>query len=180
MNRAHENLQYTVEEWAPDRSGIIEVYKVDAAAGPPARPQPGRKKGKPRSPPTALRAAGLTVLDQSQAQDSDAIVVTQQTAAKYGLKTITDLAKAHATASELRAGTVWINDPLTDNDAGPFGGFKRSGLGRELARAERSLLDGTPFVQDAAPGELDTHVAIAACKAGSACGCSPAPQPKEC
>jgi betaine-aldehyde dehydrogenase len=33
---------------------------------------------------------------------------------------------------ELRAGTVWINDPLTDNDAGPFGGFKQSGLGREL------------------------------------------------
>ena len=27
---------------------------------------------------------------------------------------------------------MWINDPLTDNDAGPFGGFKRSGLGREL------------------------------------------------
>lgn len=35
-------------------------------------------------------------------------------------------------ARELRAGTVWFNDPLTDNDAGPFGGFKRSGLGREL------------------------------------------------
>ncbi len=33
---------------------------------------------------------------------------------------------------ELRAGTVWINDPLTDNDAGPFGCFKQSGLGREL------------------------------------------------
>ena len=33
---------------------------------------------------------------------------------------------------EMRAGTVWINDPLTDNDAGPFGGFKQSGLGREL------------------------------------------------
>jgi betaine-aldehyde dehydrogenase len=35
---------------------------------------------------------------------------------------------------ELRAGTVWFNDPLTDNDAGPFGGFKQSGLGRELGR----------------------------------------------
>jgi len=30
------------------------------------------------------------------------------------------------------AGTVWINDPLTDNDAGPFGGFKASGGSREL------------------------------------------------
>jgi acyl-CoA reductase-like NAD-dependent aldehyde dehydrogenase len=32
---------------------------------------------------------------------------------------------------EIKAGTVWFNDPLTDNDAGPFGGFKQSGLGRE-------------------------------------------------
>ncbi|MEJ2209518.1 MAG: aldehyde dehydrogenase family protein [Anaerolineae bacterium] len=33
---------------------------------------------------------------------------------------------------EVRAGTLWINDPLTDNDAGPFGGFGLSGTGREL------------------------------------------------
>jgi len=44
-------------------------------------------------------------------------------------------------------------------------------LGRELARAERSLLDGTPFVQDAAPGELPDLAAEADC-AGSACGCT--------
>jgi betaine-aldehyde dehydrogenase len=33
---------------------------------------------------------------------------------------------------ELEVGTVWINDPLTDNDAGPFGGMKMSGNAREL------------------------------------------------
>ena len=33
---------------------------------------------------------------------------------------------------ELEAGTVWFNDPLTDNEAAPFGGFKSSGTGREL------------------------------------------------
>ena len=33
---------------------------------------------------------------------------------------------------EIKAGTVWINDPLTDNDAAPFGGMRKSGLGREL------------------------------------------------
>jgi betaine-aldehyde dehydrogenase len=33
---------------------------------------------------------------------------------------------------EVKAGTIWINDPLTDNDAGPFGGMKLSGTGREL------------------------------------------------
>ena len=33
---------------------------------------------------------------------------------------------------EVKAGTVWINDPLTDNYAGPFGGMKLTGGGREL------------------------------------------------
>ena len=32
----------------------------------------------------------------------------------------------------VHAGTFWINDPLTDNDAGPFGGMRMSGSGREL------------------------------------------------
>lgn len=35
----------------------------------------------------------------------------------------------------VHAGTVWINDPLTDNFAGPFGGMKMSGLGRELGQS---------------------------------------------
>jgi betaine-aldehyde dehydrogenase len=30
----------------------------------------------------------------------------------------------------IHAGTFWINDPLTDNDAGPFGGMRKSGMGR--------------------------------------------------
>jgi betaine-aldehyde dehydrogenase len=34
----------------------------------------------------------------------------------------------------VEAGTIWINDPLTDNFAGPFGGMKMSGLGRELGQ----------------------------------------------
>ncbi len=32
----------------------------------------------------------------------------------------------------IHAGTFWINDPLTDNDAGPFGGMRLSGQNREL------------------------------------------------
>jgi betaine-aldehyde dehydrogenase len=32
----------------------------------------------------------------------------------------------------IKAGTFWVNDPLTDNDAGPFGGMRASGMGREL------------------------------------------------
>jgi tetrahydromethanopterin S-methyltransferase subunit A len=49
-------------------------------------------------------------------------------------------------------------------------------LGRELARAEASLLDGTPFVQDAAPGELATSAQKAGLSKGNSCGCSPAAQ----
>ncbi len=32
----------------------------------------------------------------------------------------------------IKAGTFWVNDPLTDNDAAPFGGMRWSGIGREL------------------------------------------------
>ena len=32
----------------------------------------------------------------------------------------------------IKAGTFWINDPLTDTDAGPFGGMRLRGIGREL------------------------------------------------
>jgi betaine-aldehyde dehydrogenase len=35
---------------------------------------------------------------------------------------------------EVKAGTIWINDPLTDNFAGPFGGMKMSGNARELGQ----------------------------------------------
>jgi betaine-aldehyde dehydrogenase len=32
----------------------------------------------------------------------------------------------------ITAGTFWINDPLTDNEAGPFGGMRQTGHSREL------------------------------------------------
>ncbi len=32
----------------------------------------------------------------------------------------------------ITAGTFWINDPLTDNEAGPFGGMRKTGHSREL------------------------------------------------
>lgn len=52
-------------------------------------------------------------------------------------------------------------------------------LGRELARAEHSLLTGAPFVQDAAPGELGPHEPENWCTAGSSCGCAPEPMVAE-
>ena len=43
-----------------------------------------------------------------------------------------DLEKAMTAAHDIKAGSFWINDPLTDNEAAPFGGMKMSGGGREL------------------------------------------------
>jgi len=43
-----------------------------------------------------------------------------------------DVAKAHHLARTLRAGTVWINCYDVFDAAAPFGGFKMSGMGREL------------------------------------------------
>ena len=45
-------------------------------------------------------------------------------------------------------------------------------LGRELSRAEQSLLQGTPFVQDAAPGVLFPLPPESSSETGNACGCS--------
>ncbi len=46
-----------------------------------------------------------------------------------------DIGKAHTLASKIRAGTVWINCYDVFDAAAPFGGFKESGLGRELGEA---------------------------------------------
>ncbi|MBX3567205.1 MAG: aldehyde dehydrogenase [Rhizobiaceae bacterium] len=68
----------------------------------------------------------------------------------------TDLAEAHEAAERLEAGMVWVNNPLIDNDALPFGGWKASGLGRELGRqgldafrrSKMVIIDHKPVVQD--------------------------------
>ena len=46
-----------------------------------------------------------------------------------------DVTKAHQLAASLRAGTVWINCYDVFDAAAPFGGFKMSGIGRELGEA---------------------------------------------
>ncbi|MEW4529021.1 aldehyde dehydrogenase family protein [Maioricimonas sp. JC845] len=46
-----------------------------------------------------------------------------------------DVTKAHRLAASLRAGTIWINCYDVFDAAAPFGGFKMSGMGRELGEA---------------------------------------------
>ena len=65
----------------------------------------------------------------------------------------TDLDAIGRCMREIKAGTVWFNDPLTDNDAGPFGGMKQSGLGRELGQ------EGLEAFQETKHVHLETHIA---------------------
>ena len=65
-----------------------------------------------------------------------------------------DLETAVRCMREIRAGTVWINDPLTDNDAGPFGGMKQSGLGRELGQ------EGLEAFQDTKHVHIETKIEL--------------------
>jgi aldehyde dehydrogenase (NAD+) len=44
----------------------------------------------------------------------------------------TDIPEAISLAKKIRTGTVWINDFHLLNDVSPFGGYKQSGVGKEL------------------------------------------------
>ena len=62
-------------------------------------------------------------------------VIERANTTDYGLAAAVwtrDIKKAHAIADSVRAGTVWINCYDVFDAAAPFGGFKSSGIGREL------------------------------------------------
>jgi acyl-CoA reductase-like NAD-dependent aldehyde dehydrogenase len=67
-----------------------------------------------------------------------------------------DLAEAMQAVEEIEAGMVWVNNPLIDNDALPFGGWKSSGIGRSLSRlgldafrqSKMAVIDAQPRIHD--------------------------------
>ena len=62
-------------------------------------------------------------------------IIDRANATFYGLAAAVwtrDVSKAHHLAAKIKAGTVWINCYDVFDAAAPFGGFKMSGLGREL------------------------------------------------
>lgn len=68
----------------------------------------------------------------------------------------TDLKEAMMAVERYETGMVWVNNPLIDNDALPFGGWKMSGQGRELGRdglnafrqSKMVIIDHEPKIHD--------------------------------
>lgn len=62
-------------------------------------------------------------------------IIERANSTYYGLAAAVwtrDVAKAHKFAASVKAGTVWVNCYDVFDAAAPFGGFKMSGIGREL------------------------------------------------
>ncbi|QKI81514.1 aldehyde dehydrogenase family protein [Kroppenstedtia eburnea] len=57
-----------------------------------------------------------------------------------------DFGRAHRVAAQLKAGTVMINNPFSAMPGLPFGGYKQSGFGRELALETLELYTETKSV----------------------------------
>ena len=119
--------------------------------------------------PTVLTGVDHSMLIMSEETFGPAIpMMTYQTFdeairlvndSQYGLGAVlrtNDARLAKTFFEEVRAGTVWINDPLTDNYAGPFGGMKMSGNARELGEEGLDSFMETKHVHwDFSPDEKD-------------------------
>ncbi|RAO74313.1 uncharacterized protein BHQ10_010325 [Talaromyces amestolkiae] len=100
---------------------------------------------------------GPFVVVQSFKTESEAI--SKANDSKYGLGAAIftrDVVKAHRVAGLIESGMVWINSSQDSHYAIPFGGYKQSGVGRELG--EYALLAYTQV--EAVHGNNPCHVPV--------------------
>ncbi|WP_174614810.1 aldehyde dehydrogenase family protein [Virgibacillus ihumii] len=67
--------------------------------------------------------------------DSEEEVVKRANDSEYGLAASVwteNIRKGHRLSGKLQAGTVWVNDFGLELETMPFGGYKKSGVGREM------------------------------------------------
>ncbi len=146
---------------APQRQKVVEQVEAAVAEGAEVLiggGSGGEERGHFYAPAVVTGAPAETDLLREEtfgpvapivpvADLDEAIALANGTRFGLGANVYTrDLKGAVRCMRELRAGTVWINDPLTDNDAGPFGGFKQSGIGRELGREGLEAFQETKHV----------------------------------
>lgn len=76
---------------------------------------------------------GPFVVIESFSSDKDAISKANDTQYGLGAAVFTEnITRAHKVAAAIEAGMVWINSSQDSHFAIPFGGYKQSGVGREL------------------------------------------------
>lgn len=73
----------------------------------------------------------LSVIRFSSEEDAIRIANDSEYGLGAGIWT-KDLSRALRVGRALQAGTVWVNDYLTSTPGNPFGGYKKSGIGREI------------------------------------------------
>ena len=99
----------------------------------------------------------LCVLRYSDVNDA----VQQANDSPYGLSAgvwSTDYERAVEVAEQLRAGTVWINNWHQIDPALPFGGYKQSGLGRELGAHSIDEYTETKHIHVDLTQKLERHI----------------------
>jgi acyl-CoA reductase-like NAD-dependent aldehyde dehydrogenase len=99
----------------------------------------------------------LCVLRYSDEADA----IRQANDSQYGLSGgvwSTDYEHALEVAAQLRAGTVWINNWHQIDPALPFGGYKQSGLGRELGPQALDEYTETKHVHIDLTQKVERHI----------------------
>ena len=119
-----------------DRAARGEQITITRSGRPVAELLPLRPPRAPLSADSLLeRWRRLPAVDPVALREDVDDLVERANKSMYGLAAgvwTRDISKAHAIANSVRAGTVWVNCYDVFDAAAPFGGFKQSGIGREL------------------------------------------------
>src|SRR5437667_11306329 len=94
------------------------------------------------------------LMNQGQACESGTRIIVAAAGLSAGVWS-TDNQRALDVAGQLEAGMVWVNDWHMVNAAYPFGGYKQSGLGRELGPHALDEYTEEKFVRLDLSGRLD-------------------------